>query len=153
MSSEQEEDEFGQTIVIDNGSYKMRVGVSGEDQPNWIFDSIIGKLTIEERTILHNCYIKQHSYSSKQQLPQDVLSVIDAFTPRRYFIDKQAKTIPTRYQYRPIIKRIFQSLHDMVMYITYIIFTYYTFLGNTISKQLCYKTGSDLEAYSYPFYK
>ena len=48
MSVSDDHDEEDQTaIVIDNGSYTIKAGFGGEDEPHAVFPSIVGRLSKE----------------------------------------------------------------------------------------------------------
>eukprot|EP00486_Rosalina_sp_Unknown_P006582 CAMPEP_0201570500 /NCGR_PEP_ID=MMETSP0190_2-20130828/12796_1 /ASSEMBLY_ACC=CAM_ASM_000263 /TAXON_ID=37353 /ORGANISM="Rosalina sp." /LENGTH=99 /DNA_ID=CAMNT_0047994105 /DNA_START=26 /DNA_END=322 /DNA_ORIENTATION=+ len=56
--SEYEEDEDVSIIVIDNGSYSIKAGFAGDDQPSSIFPSTVARPTkISHSMGMKDCYV------------------------------------------------------------------------------------------------
>eukprot|EP01083_Nonionella_stella_P131851 400832_1 len=106
---EQDDDHATSAIVIDNGSQNMRAGYAGDNAPSHMLPTVVGKLTEEERHLLHTGFARQIQLS--QSLSDDVLSIIHRFGPKRYFFDKE--TINCRNKVHPIQSGIITAWDDI----------------------------------------
>eukprot|EP01084_Bolivina_argentea_P218317 370498_1 len=111
MSDFEEGEEAQYSIVIDNGTQNMCVGFAGDDEPRSIFATMVGRLTKDERSMMHCGYIRQTE--PNQPLSNDVISLIEKFGSQKYLIGTEAANVSNRYKYYPIQQGIIRNWSDM----------------------------------------
>ena len=98
-------------IVIDNGTHNIHAGFSGDNKPNTNLQTVITQLTNKQLSQMYSGYARQSKFT--QPIADDILSVIDKFTPTISFIG--GPTTSKRINSYPIQKGIINNWDDIVL--------------------------------------
>ena len=74
------EEGITRAIVIDNGTRNIKAGFSEDGEPTNIFNTITTSLTKEQTAMTYTGFIRE-SKLSQPQIANDILSIIDKYTP------------------------------------------------------------------------